>query len=72
MVWREDQRIDADNRLPKLASSKNITLLPLLTNRIGDSWQPEAVENLAHGTVEQQDKFIGKVLNVLRQAKAAA
>jgi cellulose synthase/poly-beta-1,6-N-acetylglucosamine synthase-like glycosyltransferase/peptidoglycan/xylan/chitin deacetylase (PgdA/CDA1 family)/spore germination protein YaaH len=66
-----DLQIDADNRLPKLAASKGIALMPLLTNLVGDTWQPEAVENLAHGPADRQDRFINKVLSVLRDAKAA-
>ena len=57
--------------LPKLAASKGIALMPLLTNLVGDTWQPEAVENLAHGPADRQDRFIQKVLDVLRDAKAA-
>ncbi|HEY2614321.1 MAG TPA: glycosyltransferase [Chthoniobacterales bacterium] len=63
--------IDADQRIPKLAAAKGIALLPLLTNLVGDTWQPEAVENLAHGSTETQDRFIQKVLAVLNDAKAA-
>src|SRR5205814_5400585 len=66
-----DLQIDADNRVPKLAASKGIALMPLLTNLVGDTWQPEAVENLAHGSLERQDRFIQKVLAVLRNAKAS-
>ena len=66
-----DLQIDADNRLPKLAASKGIALMPLLTNLVGDTWQPEAVENLAHSPVETQDRFIQKVLAILNDAKAA-
>src|SRR6266480_6570311 len=44
-----DLQIDADARLPKLAANKGIALMPLLTNLVGDTWQPEAIENLAHG-----------------------
>jgi peptidoglycan-N-acetylglucosamine deacetylase len=66
-----DLQIDADNRLPKLAANKGIALMPLLTNMVGDVWQPEAIENLAHGPTERQDRFIGKVVSILRDAKAA-
>ena len=45
--------------------------MPLLTNLVGDTWQPEAIENLAHGPADRQDQFIQKVLSVLREAKAA-
>ena len=44
--------------------------MPLLTNLVGDAWQPEAIENLAHGPADRQDRFIENVLNVLRNAKA--
>src|SRR5215475_10708142 len=40
-----DLQVDADGRVPKLAQNKGIALMPLLTNLVGDSWQPEAVEN---------------------------
>jgi peptidoglycan-N-acetylglucosamine deacetylase len=65
-----DLQIDADSRLPKFAQSKGIALMPLLTNLVGDTWQPEAVENVAHGPPERQQKFINNVLNALRDAKA--
>ena len=66
-----DLQIDADARLPKFAASKGIALMPLLTNLVGDSWQPEAIENLAHGPADRQDRFIRSVLAVLRNARAA-
>src|SRR5437870_2198268 len=64
-------QIDADPRLPKLDANKGIALMPLLTNLVGDTWQPEAIENLAHGPAERQDRFIQRVLAVLRDAKAS-
>ncbi len=64
-------QIDADPRLPKLAASKGIALMPLLTNLVGDNWEPEAIENLAHGPRDRQERFISKVIAVLRDAKAA-
>ena len=66
-----DLQIDADARLPKLAAAKGIALMPLLTNLVGDAWQPEAIENLAHGSTDRQDHFIENVLSVLRNARAA-
>src|SRR5205085_2266943 len=53
------------------AANKGIALMPLLTNRVGDAWQPEAIENLAHGPAQRQDAFISRVRDVLRNAKAA-
>src|SRR5216110_2697141 len=64
-------QIDGDTRLSKLTANKGIALLPLLTNLVGDTWEPEAIENLAHGPAQRQDRFIQRVLSVLRNAKAA-
>src|SRR5437879_4066583 len=64
-------QIDGDTRLPKLTASKGIALMPLLTNLVGDTWQPEAIENLAHGAAQRQDRFVQSVLSVLRTAKAS-
>src|SRR6266699_7729 len=64
-------QIDSDSRVPKLAANKGIALMPLLTNLVGDTWQPEAIENLAHGPANRQDRLIQEVLAVLRNAKAA-
>src|SRR2546421_9417004 len=66
-----DLQIDADTRVSKLAANKGIALMPLLTNLVGDTWQPEAIENLAHGPAKRQDRLIQEVLAVLRNAKAA-
>src|SRR6202045_2351539 len=65
-----DIQIDPDSRLPKFCASKGIALMPLLTNLVGDTWQPEAVENLAHGPADRQERFFAKVVAVLRDAKA--
>ena len=64
-------QIDSDSRVSKLAATKGIALMPLITNLVGDTWQPEAIENLAHGPPKRQDRFIENVLSVLRKAKAA-
>src|SRR5438552_1885625 len=66
-----DLQIDGDTRLSKLTASKGIALMPLLTNLVGDIWQPEAIENLAHGPAKRQDRFIQRVLSVLPSAKAS-
>src|SRR5215472_3925232 len=66
-----DLQIDGDTRLLKLVGAKGIALMPLLTNLVGDAWQPEAIENLAHGPPSRQDRFIQSVLSVLRNAKAS-
>src|SRR5438309_7349945 len=66
-----DLQIDADARVSKLAQSKGIALMPLLTNLVGDTWQPEAIENVARGPPERQEQLIASVMVVLREAKAA-
>ncbi len=65
-----NMQIDADVRLPKLAAANRIALMPLLTNLVGDAWKPEAVENLAHGPPDRQERFIQNLLTNLRSAKA--
>jgi peptidoglycan-N-acetylglucosamine deacetylase len=65
-----DIQIDPDSRLPKFCASKGIALMPLLTNLVGDTWQPEAVENLAHGPADRQERFFAKIVAALRDAKA--
>lgn len=64
-------QIDPDVRLPKFCANKGIALMPLLTNLVGDTWQPEAIENLAHGPPDRQDRFIRNVIDVLRDARAS-
>src|SRR5216110_2093443 len=66
-----DLQIDPDIRLPKFCANKGIKLMPLVTNLVGDSWQPEAIENLAHGPPGRQEHFFTKVIAALRDAKAA-
>ncbi|MGI8431068.1 MAG: glycosyltransferase [Chthoniobacterales bacterium] len=66
-----DLQIDSDNRLPKLAAAHGIALLPLLTNLLGDAWQPEAIENLANAPGPRQQRFFQNVLATLRNAHAA-
>ncbi len=66
-----DISIDSDVRVPRFCTSKGIKLMPLLTNLVGDTWQPEAVENLAHGPPDRQERFFAKVIGALRDAKAA-
>ena len=65
-----DIQVDADSRLPKFCAGKGIALMPLLTNLVGDTWQPEAIENLAHGPADRQEHFFAKVVAALRDAKA--
>jgi cellulose synthase/poly-beta-1,6-N-acetylglucosamine synthase-like glycosyltransferase/peptidoglycan/xylan/chitin deacetylase (PgdA/CDA1 family)/spore germination protein YaaH len=66
-----DIQIDPDPRLPKFCANKGIKLMPLLTNLVGDTWQPEAIENLSHAPADRQEGFFAKVVAALRDAKAA-
>ncbi|MEO8440155.1 MAG: glycosyltransferase [Spartobacteria bacterium] len=66
-----DLQIDADSRLPKVTAAHGIALMPLLTNLVGDTWQPEAIENLANGDLPRQERFFHNVLAALRDAHAA-
>src|SRR5256885_7250164 len=66
-----DIQIDPDIRLPKFCANKGIKLMPLLTNLVGDTWQHEAIENLAHGPADRQERFFANVIAALRDAKAA-
>src|SRR5262249_18768407 len=63
-------QVGADVRLPKLAASKGFVLMPLLSNLVGDVWQPEAVENLAHGPPDRRAHFIQRLVTDLHAAKA--
>src|SRR5258708_25628710 len=64
-------QIDSDSRVSKLAANKGIALMPLLTNLVGEAWQPEAIENRGHGPAERQERLIEEVRAVLRNANAA-
>ncbi|HEX3817152.1 MAG TPA: polysaccharide deacetylase family protein, partial [Chthoniobacterales bacterium] len=66
-----DLQIDSDNRLPKFAAAHGIALMPLLTNLLGDTWEPEAIENLANADSARQQHFFQNVLGALRNAHAA-
>ena len=65
-----DLQIDADNRLPKLTAAYGIALMPLLTNLLGDKWQPEAIENLANAG-RAAATFFSERPRPLRNARAA-
>ena len=62
--------VKTDQQLLETARDKNIIVLPLLRNLVGDEWQPEAVEGLLNGPEERQDRFIARLLDHLREAEA--
>lgn len=62
---------DPDPRVATYAASRGVAVLPLLNNLLGDTWQPEAVENLALGSSEKRAHFVADLLAKLKQGKAA-
>ena len=57
-------------KLVTFAAAHGLTLMPLLQNIQGDTWQPEAVENLANGPADKRARFIRDLLSQLRSMKA--
>jgi hypothetical protein len=55
-----DLQIDADGGSRNLRRTKELRSCRLLTNLVGDTWQPEAIENLAHGPEKRQDRSSGR------------
>ena len=62
--------IEPNAHLVTFAAGHNLTLMPLLENLQGNTWQPEAVENLANGTADKRSRFIRDLLAELRRIKA--
>ncbi len=62
---------EPDARLASFAISHGLTLMPLLTNLQGNTWQPEAVENLAHASNTRRAPFIADLISKLKQGKAS-
>src|SRR5208283_3206543 len=50
--------VEEDLRIGRLAATNGLVLMPMLTNLADNTWYPEAVENLATGPAERQNKFI--------------
>ena len=61
---------DEDLRVAKLAASNGLILMPMLSNLVENTWQPEAVENLANGPADHQNQFIVNLLSRLEEVKA--
>src|SRR6266542_3914124 len=59
-----DLQIDGDTRLLKLDANKEIALMPLLTNLVGDTWQTDASKNLADGSHSRRDKFMQRMFSL--------
>jgi len=61
---------DPIDRAATFAAAHNIKLMPLLQNLQGNTWQPEAVENLANGSADKRARFIRDLLAELKKIKA--
>ena len=62
--------VKPDPDIQALARQKDIVLLPLLSNLTGDAWQPEAVEGVANGPDDRQNRFISDLVVQLEKAEA--
>jgi len=60
-----------DPRLSTFAAAHGIALMPLMTNLSEDSWQPEAVENLAHASNPRRTQFINDLIGKLKQTRSS-
>lgn len=62
--------VNDDPKLERVAASRGLVLIPILSNLTGHQWQPECVESLANGPAERRDRFIVGLLNAVQRAKA--
>ena len=53
-----------------MAANRHLVLLPLMTNVAGEARVPEAVENLAHGPADAQNRFIDNLKRSLTDIHA--
>ena len=61
---------EIEPRLVTFASAHNLVLMPLLQNLQSNTWQPEAVENLANGSADKRARFVRELLANLKKVKA--
>ncbi len=71
-VTGTDGEFAGENDVPllKALAGKPVILLPLMTNFAGEGRKPEAIENLAHGPVETQNKFVENLRRRLTDIRA--
>ncbi|MHA3771264.1 glycosyltransferase [Verrucomicrobiota bacterium sgz303538] len=62
--------LDADPALATFCAARGITTMPLLRNLVGNTWQPEAVENLARGPAQDREHFIRELTAQLQRLGA--
>lgn len=60
---------EPDPALAEYAAKRNVAVIPLLDNLLGNTWQPEPVENLARGAAEPRRLFIQDLTSKLKEAK---
>ncbi len=56
--------------LKAVAADHGLTVVPLLTNLLGDEWQPEAVETLLRGPAKEQHAFAEQLVDALKDEGA--
>ena len=62
--------VNIEQRLVNFAGAHGLTLMPTLRNLSGNTWQPEAVENIANGSADKRSRFINDLVASLQKAKA--
>jgi cellulose synthase/poly-beta-1,6-N-acetylglucosamine synthase-like glycosyltransferase/peptidoglycan/xylan/chitin deacetylase (PgdA/CDA1 family)/spore germination protein YaaH len=62
---------DPDPALADYCAAHGLKTMPLLRNLVGDQWQPEAVEALAHADSHRQAAFAAGLVAKLRELRAA-
>jgi cellulose synthase/poly-beta-1,6-N-acetylglucosamine synthase-like glycosyltransferase/peptidoglycan/xylan/chitin deacetylase (PgdA/CDA1 family)/spore germination protein YaaH len=62
---------EPDPGFAEYAAKRGVAVVPLLDNLLGNTWQPEPVENLARGGAEPRRLFIQDLTSKLKEAKAA-
>ncbi len=61
---------DIEPRLIAFAAAHGLILMPILHNLQGNTWQPEAVMNLANGSADKRARFVSELVAGLHKAKA--
>ena len=62
---------EPDPELATYCAAHGLKTMPLLRNLVGDQWQPEAVETLAHADAQRQSAFAAVLVEKLRELRAA-
>lgn len=62
---------EPDPALEDFCAEHRLKTVPLLRNLVGDQWQPEAVEALAHSDASRQRAFATQLVAKLREMRAS-